>query len=301
MGGPLRQVRVDAFAKINLCLEVLGKRPDGYHDLRTIFQTISLSDVMDVEFVPATRSRVELASTVEIPNNLAARAAEAFLEATGVTGEVKLRLRKRIPMGGGLGGGSADAAAVLRALPLLSGCALPLPQLFEIATALGSDVPFFLLGGTALGLGRGTELYPLANANAEHVLLLTPPIHSSTAEAYASLARTGDYHPENDWSASTAQALAGGTEWGKFAVNDFEEAIFATHPAIAQLHKRLEQAGARPARMTGSGAALFGVFDTAEKLVEARRLLADVPSHAVHFVSGRKYRASISDVTRRVN
>ena len=147
-------VRLRSFAKINLDLRVLNKRPDGYHDLRTIFQTISLADTLDIEYQPG-RSRIDIKSNLNILDNLVVCAADSVLKATRSTGRLGFVLQKRIPLGGGLGGGSSNAAAVLLALPLLLRKPLPIEKLMELAAGLGSDVPFFLLGGTAVGLGRG--------------------------------------------------------------------------------------------------------------------------------------------------
>ena len=155
-----RSVALRSLAKINLDLRVLHKRSDGFHELRTIFQTVSLADSLEIEFTPSRTSRIQLESETDIPNNLVVRAAEAVLANSKASGKIQFRLRKRIPMGGGLGGGSSNAAAVLLALPALTGKPLALETLFEIGAGLGSDVPFFLFGGTAAGLGRGTELYP---------------------------------------------------------------------------------------------------------------------------------------------
>jgi len=151
--------RLRALAKINLDLRVLGKRPDGFHELRTIFQTISLADTIDIAFTPGRKTSIEVEDGLGIPDNLAARAARVALEAMGVTGRVEMRIRKRIPMGAGLGGGSSDAAAVLLALAVLAGREVELPELCAMAEQLGSDVPFFLLGGRAVGIGRGSELF----------------------------------------------------------------------------------------------------------------------------------------------
>ncbi len=157
-----RSARVEALAKVNLELRVLGRRSDGYHELRTVFQTVSLADTIDIAFTPARRTAISVTSDVEIPGgNIMERAAALALEAMRTAGRVEMRLTKRIPMGAGLGGGSSDAAAVLLALPVLAGKALAPAKRMELAAILGSDVPFFLLGGTAVGLGRGTELYPL--------------------------------------------------------------------------------------------------------------------------------------------
>jgi hypothetical protein len=159
MSGP-RRVRVRALAKLNLDLRVLGKRPDGYHELRTIFQTISLADSLEIAFTPGRKTVVELQDSLAIPDNLVTRAAHLAMEAMGAGGCVEIRLTKRIPMGAGLGGGSSDAAAVLLALPVLAGRKLDLAKLSELGQQLGSDVPFFLLGGTAVGIGRGTNSFP---------------------------------------------------------------------------------------------------------------------------------------------
>ncbi len=156
-----RTVRVPAYAKLNLGLRVLYRRPDGYHEIRTVFQTISLADRLDITFSPARSTRISIEGTPEIPDNLIERAAHLVLEALSIQGDVSFILKKHIPAGAGLGGGSSDAAAVLLALPVLAGKALTWDRLHAIAIQLGSDVPFFLHGGTALGLGRGEELYPL--------------------------------------------------------------------------------------------------------------------------------------------
>ena len=176
-----------ALAKINLDLRVLGQRPDGYHELRSIFQTVSLADTLEVAFTPARRTTIQLADGAGIPDNLVLRAADLAMEAMRSDGRVEMRLEKRIPMGAGLGGGSSDAAAVLLALPVLAGGALDFEQLAALAGQLGSDVNFFLVGGAAAGIGRGTELYPLPDSPARAGILLAPGVHVSTAEAYRAL------------------------------------------------------------------------------------------------------------------
>lgn len=256
-------MRVRAYAKINLSLEVLNRRPDGFHNLRTVFQTVSLFDILEIDATRSRRRSVALESDVDIPGeNLIVRAAHAVLDELRIHADVRCRLTKKIPMGGGLGGGSTDAAAVLRALPGLLGKTLPLDRLIEIGSSLGSDVPVFLLGGTVLGLGRGTELYPLPDLPALPLLVVAPDVHVSTAEAYRALARTEEMPYAGNATASLARSLAARGEWGDICVNDFEGAVFGAHPAIASIRRKLERAGARPARMTGSGACVFGVFDS---------------------------------------
>src|ERR1035437_6745700 len=170
-----RQARVRALAKINLDLRVLGKRSDGFHELRTVFQTISLADTLEIAYTPERKTVISLVDNLAIADNLVVRAARLTMEAMRATGRIEMRLTKRIPMGAGLGGGSSDAAAVLLALPALvgriQGRSLSLPELSAIGEQLGSDVPFFLLGGTAVGIGRGSELFPLPDAPAQRGIL----------------------------------------------------------------------------------------------------------------------------------
>jgi 4-diphosphocytidyl-2-C-methyl-D-erythritol kinase len=264
--GPSRRARVYPCAKINRALKVLGKRPDGYHEIRTVFQTIALHDELDLEYTPGRGSRTELDDSLGIPDNLVLRAARLFCERQKVTGTLRMRLRKRIPMGGGLGGGSSDAAAVLLALPALTGRNASLGDLTEMAAALGSDVPFFLVGGTALGLGRGEELYPLPEAKAEPVLLLAPDLHVSTPEAYRALARTDLTSPLAAPKLNIFQSFVWEAYCASHAENDFEDAVFRLHPELGRWRRKLERFGAHAARLSGSGAALFGVFPDRTKL-----------------------------------
>jgi len=292
-----RRATLRALAKINLTLEVLNKRPDGYHDLRTVFQTISLADTIEVEYTRSRRRQITIDSNLDIPNNLVVRAAEAVLEASGATGNLCFRLSKRIPMGGGLGGGSTDAAAVLLAVPVLTGRAVGLEKLLEIGATLGSDVPFFLTGGTALGLGRGTEVYPLVEAHAAHVLVVAPDVHVSTAEAYSALGRALTSTPSSH-KINTSQCLAltlgtslspGG--WAGFCSNDFEAVVFRQHPLLRAIKTKLNKGGARPALLTGSGAAVFGVFESAEAMRRVQRSFRKENVIPVSFISRQRYRA----------
>ncbi len=253
-------MRLRSLAKINLDLRVLHKRPDGFHELRTIFQTISLADTIEVEYQRG-RTRLELKSNWSIPDNLILRAADAVMKAARATGSLRFSLTKRIPLGGGLGGGSSNAAAILLTLPALLKKRVPLEKLMELAGQLGSDVPFFLIGGTAVGLGRGTELYPLPDAEPSPGLLITPGIHSSTAAAYAGLNR--QVLPEvSTGMINKFQSVAWGSrqDW----TNDFETVVFNQHPQLKSIKGRLLKLGAWRAMMTGSGSALFGLFASSE-------------------------------------
>jgi 4-diphosphocytidyl-2-C-methyl-D-erythritol kinase len=283
-------VRVRALAKINLDLRVLAKRPDGYHELRTIFQTISLADTLDIAFTPGRKIAIEIDDPQAIPGNLAVQAAEAALEAVGAAGRVEIRLAKRIPMGAGLGGGSSDAAAVLLALPPLAGRLVEMPRLYRAAAALGSDVPFFLLGGTAVGIGRGAELFPLPDRGPQTGLLVAPRVHVSTAEAYRRLSpRLTSESQQN--KIVTFQSLWWGGGVGEAARNDFEAVVFEQVPHLARLKKRLLAAGASRALMTGSGSALFGLFRTGAEASRARRALEGEDARRFSLVSRARYRA----------
>ena len=287
--GTLR-ARVRALAKINLDLRVLGKRPDGFHELRTIFQTISLADTIDLEFTAGRRTAIEIQDPLQLAENLAVRAARLALETMGVSGRLEIRLVKRIPMGAGLGGGSSDAAAVLLALPVLAGRSLPFPVLAQMAAELGSDVPFFLLGGAAVGIGRGTELFPLPDTPSRPGLLAVPELHVSTAEAYQRLSpRLTTESEQNKIFSFQSLASAGGVS--ETGCNDFEAVVMERYPRLALLKKRLERAGAAPALMSGSGSAVFGLFRTRDQAVRARNALSGEKAVGISLVNRARYRA----------
>ena len=289
--------RLDAFAKINLSLQVLYKRPDDYHELRTIFQTISLADHLEIAFTPGRKSSVDIDEIPEIPNNLIARAAELCLDAMGATGRVEFRLRKTIPMGAGLGGGSSDAAAVLLALPVLAGKRLDLATLLKLAAGLGSDVPFFLFGGAALGIGRGAEIYPLPDSAPRHGLLTAPGIHVSTARAYRDLTSTLTMESQQNkmvsfqskvWRTGVERAGTGDPGAGE---NDFEAVVFAQYPQLNSLKHRLLKMGAQTAMMTGSGSAIFGLFGARAEAVRAMKGFGREKVFLFSLVSRARYRS----------
>ena len=284
-------LRVRALAKINLDLRVLGKRPDGFHELRTIFQTISLADTIDIAFTPGRKTAIEVEDNLGIPDNLAARAARLALDAMRVTGRVEMRIHKRIPMGAGLGGGSSDAAAVLLALPVLAGRRVELPELCRLAEQLGSDVPFFLLGGRAVGIGRGSELFPLPDEPPRAGLLVVPAVHVSTSEAYRRLSPclTSESQQNKIFSFQSQTWNRGGREP---ACNDFEAVVFRQHRGLAVLKKRLIEAGASLAMMTGSGSGVFGLFDTREETTLALESLGTLGRvYRISLVSRQRYRS----------
>jgi 4-diphosphocytidyl-2-C-methyl-D-erythritol kinase len=256
-----------SLAKINLDLRVLHKNPDGYHELRTVFQTISLADTIGIEFEPARRRKITIEDPAGIPDNLIVRAAHAVLDEMKVAARVHFSLSKQIPMGGGLGGGSSNAAAVLLALPVLAGRAIPLDRATWIGYGLGSDVPFFLNGGTQLGLGRGTELYSRRDIHNQPILLVSPSIQVSTGAAYAALDRsltfTGSSSSINGFQAyvraldreRSAKAAS------ELSANDFESVVFKQFPQLQKIAIRLRKLGVG-VRMSGSGSTIFALFES---------------------------------------
>jgi 4-diphosphocytidyl-2-C-methyl-D-erythritol kinase len=292
------RVRLRSLAKINLDLRVLHKRPDGFHELRTIFQTISLADTIDIEYQRG-RTKIELKSNINIPGNLIIKAADVVLDALNAKGQWQIALTKRIPMGGGLGGGSSNAAAVLLAVPSLLKKKLPFEKLLEMAAELGSDVPFFLMGGAAVGLGRGTELYPLPDVPASPGLLITPEIHSSTPLAYAALKRPAlDEASRSILNKFQAVALASQSPIANRqlpSVNDFETVVFHQHPQLESIKGKLLKLGAWRAMMTGSGSALFGLFPNRELRDRAaglfRKDFATDRVYPFNMVNRSRYRA----------
>jgi len=297
-----RTARVPCYAKINRELTVLNRGADGFHELRTVFETVSLHDSLELFFTPGKTVEPTLEAEIDIPDNLVLRAARAVLEASGAKGHLHCKLFKRIPMGGGLGGGSTDAAAVLLALPVLTGKPLPAARLHEIAAGLGSDVPFFLYGGRALGLGRGTELYPLPESRAENLLIVAPLIHVSTPEAYRAFDRAGNgkltetevaryigRFQARVWERGESLSPGGA---GNSSENDFERVVFPRHPELESTLKQLKRLGAAPARMSGSGASLFGIFSTPEQVQTAKGRFGPARVYAAKTLSRRRYQAS---------
>ncbi len=273
--------RERARAKLNLALRVLGRRPDGYHELETVFQAIDLHDDIEVTLRRGGARSVVLScdrADLEHEGNLAWRAADLLLRRLDLDLEVRIRLRKRIPAGAGLGGGSSDAAAVLRAMAALLRDAPARADLVAVAEALGSDVPFFLLGGTAFGTGRGTCLAPLPDLPPYPLALVLPEVEVSTAWAYGALATarsTGLTEPgkpgmiEKLGPSLGRLARGDATAFSDWMVNDFEGLVFQRFPDLGEVRRRLLACGARRALMSGSGAAVFGLFDSVQRAEEA--------------------------------
>jgi len=282
------EVRIPAFAKINLRLDILGKRGDGYHELRTIFQTISLHD--ELRLRTSRRREISLIirgnerlSREPVAKNLVYRAVDALRRELKIRGGVEVELRKTIPAGGGLGGGSSNAAAALLGYLRLTGKKLPLERLIEIAVSLGADVPFFLFGGRALGVNKGDEIYPLDDVSKHSVLVVAPGIHVPTPEAFrwanvpALAAAQGSPRltkPVRNHKLWRFCALCWSTQVSGLS-NDFEPPVFRRHPRLATIKRALLHAGATEAMLAGSGSAVFGVFPSPAL---ARRAAVGFPS-----------------------
>jgi 4-diphosphocytidyl-2-C-methyl-D-erythritol kinase len=273
----MREVRVPAFAKINLRLDILGKRLDGYHELRTIFHSISLRD--DLVLRATRRPGISLTilgnaqlSAEPMRKNLVYRAVDALRHELKIRSGVEIELRKRIPTGGGLGGGSSDAAAAMLGYLRLTGKRLRAARLIELAVSLGADVPFFLFGGRALGVNRGDEIYPLPRMGKLALLVVVPkeirvptpdafrwvnaPMLGEAAKGKGRITLTKSTGTHKLWGFC---ALCWSAQ-GSGLSNDFEKAVFQRHPRLAAIKRALLRAGAAEASLAGSGSAVFGVF-----------------------------------------
>lgn len=274
-----RSVRVRAFAKINLTLRVLGVKADGYHELRTTFQSIALDDTLTLTAAPgAFRIECDDPACPTDRSNLVWRAAERMWRAAsrrGAPRDLVVRVEKRIPMQAGLGGGSSDAAATLRALAALWRVRISRDRMRSIASALGADVPFFLEGGTALGVGRGNVLSPLVDAPASWVVLVIPGFGVSTEEAYGWFDQ--DRRAKVLRHDRRAKVLRHEEQMSGFASigNDLQAPVARRHPEIPRLVSALLRQGASHAALSGSGSAVFGLFGSRAAASSAARAVAD--------------------------
>lgn len=260
-----------AYAKINLGLQILGKRPDGYHDIETIFHQIDLYDEIDI-----VHNESGVHFTTDSPNvpadalNLCVRAATILHDLTGAQGGVEITLRKRIPIGAGLGGGSTDAATVLKGICKLWDLDISLQELHLLSSGLGSDVPFFLDGGTAYATGRGEKLEPLNLSMPYWIVVVTPPVHISTVWAYTNFVLNPHLRREN-----IKAVVTDGLREPRMLVNklrnDFEPLVFQQYPEIMRVKELLAKGGADFALMSGSGSSVFGLFSNepyAKEIIE---------------------------------
>ena len=260
MAGTQDELTLRAFAKVNPTLEVLGKRPDGYHELRSLVQRVSLADELTLRpTAGGITVRVCGEAAPEGTQNLCYQAAESFIQRVGSPTGVDMRLTKHIPAGRGLGGGSSDAAATLRGLAQLAEHPPAEEMLREIAAELGSDVPLFLGGGTAVISSRGENVQPVMTQwRGMAFVIAWPETGVSTTQAYALLG-TEDF-TDGEITAVAQRALAAGQlDPDRHLFNCFERAVFARWPEIAQLQEQLAVETGHPARLSGSGSAAFSL------------------------------------------
>lgn len=257
-------ITVAAHAKVNLFLRVLARETSGFHALETLFALLELADTLIVERTPAgVELEVIGAETGPCEENLAVRAARLVLDATGNRFGVRLRLEKHIPVAAGLGGGSSDGAAALHAVNALADGAVPRHELLQFAAKLGSDVPFLASGAPmALAWGRGERLFRLPPSAAAPVLVVVPPFGVSTAKAYALLDAAREETVTRGSVVLDPEAFGGWGSIGRLGGNDFEIPVFGKEPALRTLYEKLCQTGPLLARLSGSGAALFGIYKT---------------------------------------
>jgi 4-diphosphocytidyl-2-C-methyl-D-erythritol kinase len=296
-----RALRVRSYGKVNLGLEVLGLREDGYHELRTIFQTVDVHD--DLVLRPRARAVSVKCRHPLVPKdrtNLVIRAAEDLRRYARVSGGVEIEITKRIPVGGGLGGGSSNAAAVLLGLDRMWRLGLGPDGLHPLARRLGADVPYFLLGGTALGLARGDEVYPLRRQLRAWVVLVDPGIPVSTAGVFSRIdARLTPRENSTSIFHFVSRELEGVGGY-RFLVNDLEEAAMEEAPTlreqVARVRDALHGAGAELTALSGSGSSFFGLFGGARAARRAGVVLESqgFPAIVVRTLSLEQYRRAWS-------
>ena len=247
-----------AFAKVNLDLRIVGKRADGYHEICTILQAIDLND--EIRVSPSRSFRFTSSEGPRDEANLVVRAVRAFEAETSIVVSLWLDLEKRIPPAAGLGGGSADAAVTLMGLCRWYGVQLPGERLHQLLADLGSDLPFFTLGGRALGIGRGERLFPLPDDSEYWLLLVNPGISVQTREAYSWLTLFGESNNIFCFCSRFVPPQGSVEPFGDFLLNDFETPLFRRFPELAEIKRKLSASGAYHATLTGSGATIFGRF-----------------------------------------
>lgn len=264
----MKSLTLKAPAKVNYRLDVLRRRPDGYHDLRMIMQRISLCDEITITLsdMPGIRVACGREGVPDGPGNIAWRAADALLKLSGRQSGIDIAITKNIPVAAGLGGGSSDAATVLLGVNELLGLGLSTERLMEIGVTLGADVPFFVFGKTALAEGIGEILTPIEAVPPLWMVIVNPNIPVSTAWVYGSLrlteGRIGDNIPRFFKGVADVCAVLS---------NDLETVTISKHPVIGEIKEMLIASGASGALMSGSGPTVFGLFPSEEGALEAAR------------------------------
>jgi 4-diphosphocytidyl-2-C-methyl-D-erythritol kinase len=263
-----------SYAKINIGLRIIRKRADGYRELETFFQQISLCDEIQFEATTDSQLRIETSDPAcpRDSSNLVIRAA-ALLKPYARFNQAGcfIRLNKNIPIGAGLGGGSSNAALTLKTLNNLWNCNLPMTELIQLGASLGSDVAFFLYGGFALGTGRGELLTPLAHTPQYNGVLIFPGFSISTKSVYEKLNLPLTITGKMSKFSAFKGAFPTFDHWKAYFVNDLEGVVFEEHPILYKLTSRLYALGAFYAAMSGSGSTVFGLFETKEAAAQADR------------------------------
>ncbi len=273
----MQTIKVPSYAKINLGLFILGVRDDGFHEIETILQQIDLKDEIEVK---ATDSH-QIEFSCDHPDlqeselNLCVLAANLLREATGIQKGAHIHLNKIIPMGAGLGGGSSNAALVLLCLNKLWGLNLSAKRLQVIASQLGSDIPFFILGGTAIATGRGDLLSPIKSTGNLPILVVYPNIPVSTKWAYDQLNLNLTIKEKNTILAGFNDINYNNVDFVKALKNEFEEKVFTEYPILREIKKQINQSKAILASMSGSGSAIFGIFEKEDDALRVKKFFQD--------------------------
>jgi 4-diphosphocytidyl-2-C-methyl-D-erythritol kinase len=293
----LTTLSLPSFAKINWTLRVLGRRDDGFHELFTVFQTVSLRDTLDFE----KSDELSLASSdARMPTDERNLVIKAAIEVQGTFAFEKgarIHLEKRVPSPGGLGGGSSNAAVTLIGLKNLWDVEIFPEQMQSIAKELGADVPYFLHGGTAIGTGRGDIIEPVDDVPAENMLIVTPDVEISTGEVFRSLNAPALTSQERDHILTVCRNEARSLDpLNSVLKNDLEDSVFAACPEVKRVKDTLLELGAVNAAMSGSGGSVFAVFDNKETRQAAQKALDHESTwrkFAVSTISRREYRETL--------
>jgi 4-diphosphocytidyl-2-C-methyl-D-erythritol kinase len=294
------ELTVPSFAKINLHLQVVGRRPDGFHDLCTVFQTTSLHDTLTVSRSDEIRLTCGDRGLAVDASNLVVHAAMLLREAAGISDGAAIHLDKRIPAPGGLGGGSSNAAMALLLLRKLWDLDMTIEELHPIAAALGSDVPFFLYGGTALGMGRGEVVEPIVDFTAQRMLIVAPNVAVATRDAFKRLGVPSLTKQEAKRKLHLCRFDLESADFKYTAFkNDFETTVFAAYPEVERVKSTLLDLGAERAMLSGSGGSVFAIFDKEETRQTAMKALDDEVNwrkFAVATISRDEYREALKEV-----
>jgi len=291
-------LRVPSYAKVNLSLQILGKRPDDYMEIKTILQTISLRDFL---YFRVTGGPISvLSNSSRVPSgeeNLVYKAAVALKKESGTSRGVEIRMKKRIPVAAGLGGGSSNAAVSLLTLNSLWDTSVGEEKLHALAAGLGMDVPFFLLGGTVLGLGRGEEVYPLEEISGYNVLVVNPHVEISTSQIYKKAKKLLTLNID---SINMSHSLYTFERIESFVFNNLESCVQKDFPVIARIREGLESLGAIASALSGSGSTVFGLFTSRSLLLKASEAFKYTGWQCIptRLISRKEYRRELHNPQR---